>query len=246
MVAQFQFQTICGFSLVIYSKIMRWCNKARDRVLYFKAENKKQMLLRSQLFPPNSTCLGEPIIISGFHGIDDIDKNRLNKPSASWSYNMNKKLPKTALSVEDELPPSRSKTNSILTNTSDTSTGGKTNSSLTNKPKLTYASISARPIRRELSAVNTIKVKPRADTISDLSSTTTDRFKERLVFKRTNTQNAHKEAAQIILQTTGKTPAQIATTCFEVGQTFDKMKWRSQMNIALKCSVNLIGNAGLR
>ena len=53
---------------------------------------------------------------------------------------------------------------------------------------------------------------------------------------------ARLEAKKLIYQSTGKTPRQIASKCFEMGQKFHNMKWRSQMNIALKCSINFLEN----
>ena len=104
MVTQFQFHSVCSFSLTVYSKIMRWCNRAKDRVLYFKSENKKQLLMHTSLCPTERSCLGDPIVISGFHEkvCGDGEASRQNM-SCIWSYNMVEKMRKSNGKSEESL-----------------------------------------------------------------------------------------------------------------------------------------------
>ena len=205
---------------------MKWCHRAKERVLYFKcSENKKQMLMHTTLNLHTATsCLGSPILVSGFHKMYPCgtqDENIVVRQSSSnWSRNM--------VERRSERYSSRKSTGQNIESRTDENWLSQKFQGILKEGRETGSTVTG---ERGTGASQRSGESRTAHMISRKKKVSgCDRYSARI------------EARRLILQKTGQTPTEIARKCFEMGQKFGKLKWTSQMDIAMKCSLTPIAD----
>ena len=229
-VACFRFQNRYGFSLTMVYNILKWCDKAKEKAMFMRAERRRKGSVAR--FSALGKCtLAGPIVISGFH--DKLENKRTEtrtmRNSQGYELISSKLRPHS-------LPCRTAKSVKICDNISKSAMSECKHSST---EKLSHKNVvsCSQPTRK--SGVSYSQPTRRSGVSYFKSSPVTSLY-------RTSSASTHlqarQEARRIIYQKTGKTPTEIASRCFEVGQTFENMKWAAQMKLALKCSLNCIEN----
>ena len=190
--------------------ILRWYYRAKDRILFSKVNSKKRRIFESKLCPIMNNCLGEPILVDGFN---------------SQLENRNKCFVRERSLFQPSKPRiSRSRT---LT---------RTKSFFSQKQQEILNSSMAASSIVHMSQQKLRSISAPAE-LFDVSKHKNENTGIRSV---TPQQKARSEAKKMIYQRTGKTSSEIASKSFEMGQKMENMGWTSQMNTAMKFSVNLI------
>ena len=76
---QFRKQQYSGLSLSVYAKVRKWCDRARDRVAYYRSEPSFPVLLSTSDKTGHSAVVGSPIQMDGFGDSIQNSASKLNK-----------------------------------------------------------------------------------------------------------------------------------------------------------------------
>lgn len=76
---QFRKQQYSGLSLSVYAKVRKWCDRARDRVAYYRSEPGIPVLLATLDKTGHTAMVGAPIQMNGFGDSIQTSASKLNK-----------------------------------------------------------------------------------------------------------------------------------------------------------------------
>ena len=87
---QFRAQKYCGLNLSMYAKVRKWCDRARDRVAYYKLDPNFPVLLATSDKTGRSAVVGSLIQMNGFgnniqSSASKLDKGKINTKS-QWLW----------------------------------------------------------------------------------------------------------------------------------------------------------------
>jgi len=87
---QFRAQKYSGLSLSVYGKVRKWCDRARDRVAYYRLDSNFPVLLATSDKSGHSAVVGSPIQMNGFGDNIQSSASKLDKTKvdtkAQWLW----------------------------------------------------------------------------------------------------------------------------------------------------------------
>ena len=230
--AQFGYMKIKGFSLVT--------DFAKERVLHFKGESQKYVMLRSNIGKYNMMYLGNTVCINGF--------NMLNFCDGSKRHGLIHSKRRTFTDSRKGLPGINSAPSRMRSKTFTMQTGKKD----TPSKHLPLLDVFTKQgcLSEKHAARQTLTRDKHVRTYSTCNNTTsTRREKDPSVrrsvsaedLRRTSKYKSRKsEIDDLVFKATGLSRRDLATKCLELGLLFENKGWRSQLNIALKSCWNSI------
>ena len=238
--AHFSYTKICGFTLITYSKIMKWCTNAKERVSQFKGVPYKFILLPSKFGRRNNTFLGNALCVNGYNmcNKNGIRNERCNSVSLKKINKVSTKQILPIIQSPKMTPKVENRQSQSILRINFKKKGvdarllppGNMNYKRFEKIKLSAFQIQM----KTESGKKTIKCG-QGYSICDDSNTPLER--KRTISRKKSRKSEIKE---LVCKATGFNSHDLATKCLEFGQVFDKKKWRTQLNIALKCCSNTI------
>lgn len=108
---QFRKQQYNGLSLSMYSKVRKWCERARDRVAYYRSDPNFPVLLATLDKTGHSAVVGSPIQMNGFGENIQSSANKLNRAKidakTQWLWPRREEINSMVKVADDVKPPKK-------------------------------------------------------------------------------------------------------------------------------------------